>query len=126
MHSIFSRAIIAAVALTSLSPAFAQTQAELNEKAGKDFAAADKRLNDIYQKLTAKISPQGRARLRDVEKIWIQFRDQECAFETLGTVDGSIHPLVLLECKTGLTEQRIKDLEAQVNCQEGDLSCGGQ
>jgi uncharacterized protein YecT (DUF1311 family) len=73
-----------------------------------------------------RISSDGQARLRDVEKLWIQFRDQECAFETLGTADGSIHPMVLLICKTRLTDQRIKDLDAQLNCEEGDLSCGGQ
>ncbi|WP_051952928.1 lysozyme inhibitor LprI family protein [Methylocapsa aurea] len=126
MHRILSRGVALAMVLTPLAPVSAQTQMELNVKAGNAFTKADKRLNDIYQKLMAKISSSGQASLRDVEKIWIQFRDQECAFETLATVDGSIHPMVLLECKTRLTDQRIKDLEAQLNCEEGDLSCGGQ
>jgi uncharacterized protein YecT (DUF1311 family) len=115
-----------AVTMTPLTAAVAQSQMEMNEDAGSDFAKSDKKLNETYRKLIAKISPEGQARLRDVEKLWIQFRDQECAFETLGTVDGSIHPMVLLIGKTRLTDQRIKDLGAQLNCEEGDLSCGGQ
>jgi uncharacterized protein YecT (DUF1311 family) len=96
MHRILSRGVALAMVLTPLAPASAQTQMELNAKAANAFTKADKRLNDIYQKLMAKISPSGQASLRDVEKVWIQFRDQECAFETLATVDGSIHPMVLL------------------------------
>jgi len=126
MHRIVLCGVASALVLTPLPPAAAQTQMELNEKAGKDFAKADKKLNEIYRELMAKISSQGQALLKDVEKTWIQFRDQDCAFETLGTAEGSIHPLVLLNCKTRLTEQRIKDLDAQLNCEEGDVSCGGQ
>jgi len=126
MYRILSHSIVFAMALTPLTPAAAQSQMEMNERAENDFTKADKSLNEIYKKLMATISPEGRARLRDVEKVWIQFRDEECAFETLGTVEGSIHPMVLLYCKGRLTNQRIKDLDAQLNCEEGDVSCGGQ
>lgn len=126
MNRMLSRGIGAAMALSLFAPAFAQSQMELNEEAAKDFAATDKKLNEIYQSLMAKISTSGQAHLRDAEKAWIDYRDRECAFETLGTVDGSVHPLVLLNCKSRLTSQRITDLEAQLNCEEGELSCGGQ
>jgi uncharacterized protein YecT (DUF1311 family) len=109
-----------------LPKAFAQSQMELNEEAAKVFRKSDKKLNEIYQKLTAKISPAGQASLLKAEKTWIQFRDEECAFETLATEGGSIHPMVLLYCRARLTDQRLKDLEAQLNCEEGDLSCGRQ
>lgn len=110
IYRILSCAAALAVAMTPLTPAFAQTQTEMNEEAGKDLTKSDKKLNEIYRKLMAKISPDGQVRLREVEKTWILFRDQECDFETLGTVGGSVHPMVLLMCKTGLTDQRIKDL----------------
>jgi uncharacterized protein YecT (DUF1311 family) len=74
----------------------------------------------------AKISSAGKASLRDVEKTWLRFRDRECAFETMGTVGGSVHLTVVAQCKSRLTIQRTKDLEDQLNCKEGDLSCGGQ
>ncbi|WP_026607533.1 lysozyme inhibitor LprI family protein [Methylocapsa acidiphila] len=118
--------LLLALVATPRSPAIAQSQAELNEQAGNDFKKSDKKLNETYQKLMEKISEKGRASLRNVEKTWISFRDQECAFETMGTVEGSVHPLVLAECLTRLTDQRTKDLAAQLNCEEGDLSCGGQ
>lgn len=121
--------IALAAGLTPRAPVLAQKamdQTEMNEETAKAFVKSDKKLNAIYQKLIAKISPEGQARLREVEKVWLQFRDLECEFETVGTEGGSIHPLVLLNCKTRLTDRRVEDLETQLNCQEGDLSCGGQ
>lgn len=126
MYRIFLRGTVFAMTLTLLAPAFAQSQMEMNEQAGNDFTRADQKLNEIYQKLMAKISSAGQARLRDAERAWIEFRDQECAFETFGTVNGSVHPMVLFNCKSRLTNQRIKDLDGQLNCEEGDVSCGGQ
>jgi Lysozyme inhibitor LprI len=87
---------------------------------------ADQRLNAVFSSLIAKISAAGKASLRDAEKTWIGFRDQECAFETMASVGGSVHPMVVSQCKSRLTIQRTKDLEGQLNCKEGDLSCGGQ
>jgi uncharacterized protein YecT (DUF1311 family) len=33
---------------------------------------------------------------------------------------------VLSQCLTQKTNARIAELKAQLNCEEGDLSCGGQ
>lgn len=103
-----------------------QTQSELNQRAASDLRKSDERLNAAYNKLRAKISDAGRKSLQTAQQSWLRFRDQECEFETMGTVGGSIHPMVVALCVTRLTDQRIKDLEAQLNCKEGDLSCGGQ
>jgi len=40
-------------------------------------------------------------------------------------VGGSIHGMMVAICQTRLTDQRVKDLEKLLNCQEGDLSCAG-
>ena len=110
-------ACIVALIITTLThsgPSYGQTQSELNQQ-------TDQRLNAVFSSLIAKISAAGKASLRDAEK----FRDQECAFETMGSVGGSVHPMVVSQCKSRLTNQRTKDLEGQLNCKEGDLSCGG-
>jgi uncharacterized protein YecT (DUF1311 family) len=115
-------ACIVALIITTLThsgPSYGQTQSELNQQ-------TDQRLNAVFSSLIAKISAAGKASLRDAEKTWIRFRDQECAFETMGSVGGSVHPMVVSQCKSRLTNQRTKDLEGQLNCKEGDLSCGGQ
>lgn len=104
----------------------AQSQMELNARAADDLRKSDQQLNAVYNKLRARISDAGKKSLQTAQQSWLRFRDQECEFETMGTVGGSIHSMIVAICLTRLTDQRIKDLEAQLNCKEGDLSCGGQ
>ena len=115
-----------AVVALAISSAAAQSQMELNAQAAADLRKSDEQLNAVYNKLRAKISDAGKKKLQVAQQSWLQFRDQECEFETMGTVGGSIHSMIVAICLTRLTDQRVKDLEAQLNCQEGNLSCGGQ
>lgn len=101
----------------------AQSQMELNQQAGTALQDADRQLNAVYTKLRAKLGPESRARLQAAEEAWIRFRDQECAFIGAPTTGGSIHGMIVAQCQARLTLARVKDLEAQLNCQEGDLSC---
>jgi uncharacterized protein YecT (DUF1311 family) len=119
-------AVAAAIAAIGGGPAVAQSQMELNAQAGSALQKSDAQLNAVYNKLRAKISDAGKKSLQTAQQSWLRFRDQECEFETMGTVGGSIHSMIVAICLTRLTDQRIKDLEAQLNCKEGDLSCGGQ
>ena len=115
-----------AVAVLAISSAAAQSQMELNAQAAADLRKSDEQLNAVYNKLRAKISDAGKTKLQAAQQSWLHFRDQECEFETMGTIGGSIHSMIVAICLTRLTDQRVKDLEAQLNCQEGNLSCGGQ
>ncbi|MEA2812913.1 MAG: hypothetical protein QOE02_3494 [Rhodospirillaceae bacterium] len=115
-----------AVAALAISSAAAQSQMELNAQAAADLRKSDEQLNAVYNKLRAKISDAGKKNLQVAQQSWLHFRDQECEFETMGTVGGSIHSMIVAICLARLTDQRVKDLEAQLNCQEGNLSCGGQ
>ena len=115
-----------AIAVIGGGTAVAQSQMEMNAQAGSALQKSDAQLNAVYNKLRAKISDAGKQKLLAAQQSWLRFRDQECEFETMGTVGGSIHSMVVALCLTRLTDQRIKDLEAQLNCKEGDLSCGGQ
>lgn len=122
------RVLTVACVLTALAvgSVAAQSQMELNAQAAADLRKSDQQLNAVYNRLRAKISDAGKKSLQTAQQSWLRFRDQECEFETMGTVGGSIHSMIVAICLTRLTDQRIKDLEAQLNCQEGDLSCGGQ
>lgn len=99
---------------------------ELNEQASQVFGKADGALNSAYGRLLGKVSPAGKEALKQAQRSWLTFRDQECDFETMGTAGGSIHGMMVAECRTRLTLVRVKDLQAQLSCSEGDLSCGGQ
>ncbi|HEY2613639.1 MAG TPA: lysozyme inhibitor LprI family protein [Reyranella sp.] len=118
--------VASAVIAIAIGSAAAQSQMELNAQAGADLRKSDEQLNAVYNKLRAKISDAGKKNLQVAQQSWLRFRDQECEFETMGTVGGSIHSMIVAICLTRLTDQRVKDLEAQLNCQEGNLSCGGQ
>src|SRR5262249_24915556 len=113
-------ACIVALIVTTLmhsGPSHGQTQSEMTQQARDEFLKADQRLNaPVFSSLITKVSAAGKASLRDAEKTWIRFRDQECAFETMGSVGGSVHPMVVSQCKSRLTIQRTKDLEGQLNC----------
>jgi uncharacterized protein YecT (DUF1311 family) len=102
------------------------SQTDLNLCEGDNFKQADAKLNAVYGKLMKKISADGQSKLREAQKSWIAYRDSQCAFETLGTIDGSIHGMVVAQCLADLTEQQTKRLQHQLTCEEGDVSCGGQ
>lgn len=113
--------LVAVIAVPALG--LAQSQMELNQQAGVALQDADRQLNAVYTKLRARLSAESRARLQSAEEAWIRFRDLECAFIGSPTIGGSIHGMIVAQCQTRLTLARVKDLETQLNCQEGDLSC---
>jgi len=102
---------------------FAQSQMDLNQQAGAALQDADRQLNSVYTRLRTRLSPESRARLQAAEEAWIRFRDRECVFIGAPTAGGSIHGMIVAQCQARLTLVRVRDLETQLNCQEGDLSC---
>jgi uncharacterized protein YecT (DUF1311 family) len=119
---------VACLILVALPYAAARAQTEHGTTATneKSFEQADGALNAAFQRLLEKISPAGQSALREAESTWIHFRDQECDFEALGSVGGSVHSLSILICRERITRTRTQELLAQVNCPEGDVTCGHQ
>lgn len=99
------------------------TQSDLTTCAQKHFEEADKALNDVYSNLVAKLSVDEKEKLKKAQRTWIAYRDAQCQFNTMGTNDGSVHPMVYAECLTTLTKQQAAILEEQGACPEGVLSC---
>jgi uncharacterized protein YecT (DUF1311 family) len=126
MRDIVKLAVCLVVIALSCTAPRAQTQLEMTATEGEKFKQADKQLNAAYNQLLAKTSPAGQSALRDAQRTWLRFRDQECDFETFGTRDGSVHSMSLLICMTNLTGLRTKQLVAQIECEEGDVTCGHQ
>lgn len=115
----------AAAAEEDLNCASPRAQMEMNLCEQANFAKADAELNRVYGRLAANAGPAEKKLLRDAERAWIAYRDNECEFETSGSVGGSIHPMEVAQCLTALTNRRIRELQAQIDCSDGDL-CGGQ
>jgi uncharacterized protein YecT (DUF1311 family) len=107
-------------------PAPAQSQAEMAAEARADLRKIEAEAKTVYDQLAAKVSPEGRTALKSSERAWRKYRDAQCKFDTLGRTGGSVYPMVLSLCQANLTRQWKDQLAAQLNCEEGDLSCGGQ
>lgn len=104
--------------------AHAETQGAMNMCARDAADTADRDLNRTYNTLIARVDRKETiAMLREAERAWLAYRDKECAFETSLTVGGSIHPMVVAQCLETLTRARQKELQRQLDCQEGDMSC---
>ncbi|MBK4716674.1 MULTISPECIES: lysozyme inhibitor LprI family protein [Tenebrionibacter/Tenebrionicola group] len=100
-----------------------QTQQEMNACAAAEYQKADQNLNETYQAILQRATPQQRQLLAEAEQAWIRVRDADCKFVSSGAVGGSAQALVLNQCLTDKTRERINFLSALTQCDEGDLSC---
>ncbi|RUL63145.1 DUF1311 domain-containing protein [Dyella dinghuensis] len=89
---------------TSMYAMVACTNAEL--------AYQDRRLNKAYVALIAKLSPEGQAKLKADENIWMKYRDTNCS----AGPDGLDRPVGDAEsCKLMKTAEQATDLEAMLD-----------
>ncbi len=98
-------------------------QMQLDQCAGQDFTAADAKLNALYKMMMSKYDAANSALLKSSERAWIAYRDAQCDFATNGTAGGTINPMMDTICRTDKTNARIKELNAQLHCAEGNLDC---
>lgn len=91
---------------------FAQTQAEMNQTANKDFQLVDSELNSVYKKTLKLLDETEKQLLIKAQKDWIKFRDSHCEFEANEYEGGSIQPLIYSTCLTERTKNRIEDLKS--------------
>ena len=92
----------------------ANTQAEMNICAGKEYKTADDALNRVYQQLVTKLGTEEKAHLKDVETAWIKYRDSDCEFVADQYKGGSIRPMILGLCMADVTRSRTAELKAQI------------
>jgi uncharacterized protein YecT (DUF1311 family) len=75
------------------------------------YQAADKRLNEVYKRVTSSLINEQRQILVSSQQAWIKFRDNNCNFETYGSRGGTGYEVFRNGCLERLTKQRTKDLE---------------
>ena len=92
----------------------AQTQVELNDCAGREYKKADTELNQTYQKLVALLDAGEKTQLKDVENIWIKYRDANCNFVADQYKGGTIRPMILGFCLADVTRNRTTELKSQI------------
>ncbi|WP_159589754.1 lysozyme inhibitor LprI family protein [Chelativorans xinjiangense] len=103
----------------------AEDQATLNECYDAAFKKSDKKLNELYKQIEARLKDDADTKklLIQAQRDWVKFRDAECGFQTAGAAGGSVIPMLIAMCMDGLTQSRVEDFEGYLNCEEGDLSC---
>jgi uncharacterized protein YecT (DUF1311 family) len=124
--TILAAIVLSTAAANAQDCANAQDQATLNQCAGAAFEKADKQLNEAYKQITQRLKDNAESHklLVEAQRAWVAYRDAECNFQG-GPIDqaGSIYPTIVANCKAVLTENRLEDFRAYLNCQEGDMSC---
>jgi uncharacterized protein YecT (DUF1311 family) len=122
------KALSTLVAAALLGGVFTVAQAQ--DRRGREFgpasvqelAAADRRLNQVYQRRIANARADDRndrrfrgwysqeAALRNSERAWIAFRDAECRYLTQQDVGARGHAALMRGCLLMQTEDRTEEL----------------
>ncbi|MCA1564475.1 MAG: lysozyme inhibitor LprI family protein [Acidobacteria bacterium] len=89
----------------------ARTQSELNGCAARARDRADAELNKVYRELMKETGTAERAQLRAAQLAWIEFRDAQCDYESIGNKGGSIYPMVYSFCLAKVTAARARHLQ---------------
>lgn len=120
-----STALISLPAFAAIDCDKAEDQATMNQCANEDLVRADKQLNENYKKIEKRLTDDDDTKklLITSQRAWMKFRDAECNFSASGTSGGSVHPMMVVMCRTVLTSDRNKQLSDYLKCEEGDLSC---
>ena len=71
--------------------------------------AWDVRLNAAYQSLVKGMPPKSREALRVAQRLWIKYRDANCAW--YGSGEGTITAIEAAECVRSMTAARATELE---------------
>ena len=101
------------------------TSALADDTPENGFQSADKALNATFGEIRKRLSgdQNGMAKLVQAQRAWIAFRDGECRFQSSAVDGGSIAPTIATICRTELTNERTRQLQHYLQCEEGDLSC---
>lgn len=80
--------------------------------AAQAFDVADKALDDAYKALSAKLDQEGKTKLKDAQRAWLQFRDADTAlaYKSSGK-DGALGGLVAANHEVDLTLERTRQLK---------------
>jgi uncharacterized protein YecT (DUF1311 family) len=107
---------IVLIVLIYSSATFSQKQPEMNQDVYKTYKVADKKLNEVYQKILKKYKAKGTyiKNIRKAQRLWIKFRDAQ--FEmNFPESNGQYNKNTLTDSQaaylTQLTEERTKTLK---------------
>jgi uncharacterized protein YecT (DUF1311 family) len=116
-------ASLALVATLSLPVVNAQTQLDLDRRAGETLAQLSRQLDATVANYRARLSGDKLQLFDRSQAVWVQFRKAACAFQSSGAAGGSVQPMVSALCYADYTRNRLQELKYLSTCEEGDVSC---
>jgi uncharacterized protein YecT (DUF1311 family) len=99
------------LAQSRITCANSQSNVEYKECQHRSYAAADKKLNKVYKRVISRLSGVEKQKLISAQLAWIKFRNNNCDFETYGSMKGSGYSGFVSECLERMTNSRIQELE---------------
>ncbi len=96
----------------------AQSQAEMNICWGKEYKAADAKLNKTYQDFMSKLDESEKAQLKNAQLAWLKYRDTNCEFVADQYKGGSMRPMIAAICLADVTNARVNELKSQIKDRE--------
>jgi uncharacterized protein YecT (DUF1311 family) len=73
--------------------------------------AADNKLNQAYSRVQEVLGPDETADLKAAQRLWLKFRDANCAAERNMYGRGTAAPVVYSACMEANTRQRVADIK---------------
>jgi uncharacterized protein YecT (DUF1311 family) len=86
-----------------------QTNYDLDQVAGKRFMAADRQLNQVYQRLLPKLGAPARGKLANAQIHWIKFRDAWADLRADAYRGGTAAKIAYTDTRAEVTRQRTQD-----------------
>lgn len=95
------------------------TQIEINKCLASNLELKNKEIGNIYNKYLLKLNTEQKTALKESQRLWVQFKEKDCAFEVSPLKNGSMYSSTLSKCLINRTEKRISELKNMMNCSNG-------
>ena len=90
------------------------SQSEMTICWGKEYKAADTRLNQVYRQLVSMLGDEEKLELKKAQTAWLKYRDANCEFAANQYKGGSMRPMIYAICLAEMTENRTTELRSQI------------
>jgi len=84
---------------------------EMQQCAAVAFREQDTALNRVYARAVASRSAKATEDLRKAERLWLQWREHQCLWESAKYEGGRLQPVMFADCLVDVTKARVQQLE---------------
>ena len=121
----FGCVAVGAAEAQDCDPKQSLNQSEMNACAYQAQKTSDDALNALYDRIMKRLKYDADTKelLKTSQRLWVEFRDADCRFQTAANVGGSAYSMIYSLCLRSLTDTRVSELKVYLNCDEGDLGC---